>query len=391
MNFTLTKDKVRIVFFIGTLQTGGKERRLLELLKYLKNQNMYDILLVMTKEDIYYPEFHSLGIPYKIIGQPKYSIFSSFYKVCQAFKPHLIHTWGRMQTFYAVPTAILQRLPIVNNQITSAPPNFNHWSLPGLVDRLNFYCSHVILSNSAAGVCSFRPPLSKSKVIYNGVDMSRFENLPEVYHVKQKYGISTPYTVVMCASFSPNKDYGLFYRIAEYITCKRNDITFIGVGKSHDDLNFNRYQELIMQNPLIKFPGGINDVEALVNACDIGVLFSPNGEGISNAIIEYMALSKPVIASAAGGTRELVHHTENGFLVENMPDIDIAHLILDLIDHPEKRNRMGARSKEIIRQNFSIDRMGKSFEQVYSEVLEHTCSFGTQTAKTDSKIAVKQV
>ncbi|WP_266205204.1 glycosyltransferase [Pontibacter kalidii] len=388
MNDTSTQVRIRILFFIGNLQTGGKERRLLELLRYLKNQNMYNMLLVMTKEDIFYPEFHSLNIPYRVIGQPKFSIVTNFYKVCREFKPHLIHTWGRMQTFYSLPSAILQKLPIVNNQITSAPPNFNQWSLPGLVDKLNFHFSHVILSNSAAGICSFKPPLSKSQVIYNGVDMNRFEKLPEAYQVKQKYGISTPYTVIMCASFSPNKDYDLFYRVADYITQIRDDITFIGVGESHDDLSFSRYQEIIKQKPLIKLPGRINDVEALVNACDIGVLFSPNGEGISNAIIEYMALSKPVIASAAGGTKELVDHTVNGFLVENMPDVEIAGMILELIDNHEKRKRMGSRSREIILQNFSINRMGKSFEQVYSEVLESTYTFSAVAAKTESKTIV---
>lgn len=388
MEFPFNKNRIRVLFFIGNLQTGGKERRLLELFNYLKSQGRYEMLLLMTKEDIFYPEFHNLGIPYKVIGQPRHTVFSSFFKVCQQFKPHVIHTWGRMQTLYSLPAALLQSIPIINNQITSAPPNFNLWSWEGLVDKLNFYFSHAILSNSAAGIDSFRPPLHKSQVIYNGVSLSRFENLPDALLVKQKYNITTPYTVVMSASFSPNKDYGLFYRIADYITQLRDDITFIGVGQSHDDLNFNRYRQMIRNKPLIKLPGRIDDVEALVNASDIGVLFSPNGEGISNSIIEYMALSKPVIANDTGGNKELVRHNENGYLVKDLPHTDIAQIILDLIDNPDKRKKLGERSREIIVDHFSISKMGESFERIYGEVLGHALSFQNATSKLESNTIV---
>ncbi|PTX14987.1 glycosyltransferase involved in cell wall biosynthesis [Pontibacter mucosus] len=388
MEFPFIKNRIRVLFFIGNLQTGGKERRLLELLTYLKRQDKYEMLLIMTKEDIFYPEFHHLGIPYKVIGQPRYTVFSSFLKECQQFKPHVIHTWGRMQTLYSLPAALWQRIPIINNQITSAPPYFNLWSWEGLVDKLNFCFSDFILSNSAAGIESFRPPLHKSQVIYNGVSMSRFENLPDALLVKQKYNITTPYTVVMSASFSPNKDYGLFYRIADHITRQRDDITFIGVGQSHDDLNFSRYQEMIKNKPLIKLPGRIDDVEALVNASDIGVLFSPNGEGISNSIIEYMALSKPVIANDTGGNKELVRHNENGYLVKDLPHTDIAQIIMDLIDNPAKRKKLGARSREIIVDNFSISKMGESFERIYSEVLGGAPSYQNVTPKLESNTIV---
>jgi glycosyltransferase involved in cell wall biosynthesis len=364
-------NRIKILFFIGNLETGGKERRLLELMTYLKRQDCYDLLIVMTKEVIHFPDFHSLNIPYRVVGKAKHIVFHSFYKICLDYNPDIVHTWGRMQTFYSLPAVVKLKIPLVNSQITSAPPKLNRWSVTSFIDRINFRFSTTILSNSKAGVCSFNPPLKKTKVIYNGINMNRFTSLPNAESVKAKYSINTPYTVVMSASFSANKNYGLFYRIAEKITSTRKDITFIGVGQSHDDVKFNSFLELIRKNPLIILPGRIDDVEALVNASDIGILFSTNGEGISNSIMEYMALSKPVIANEAGGTKELVRHNENGYLIDKQSDDDIVAMILELIDNSKKRENFGKRSKSIINKHFSLDKMGKSFEQIYRQTLTY--------------------
>jgi glycosyltransferase involved in cell wall biosynthesis len=278
-----------------------------------------------------------------------------------------------MQTFYALPAVIGQRIPLVNSQITAAPPKLNKWSMLNLIDRINFHFSKVILSNSKAGIESYKPPKRKIKVIYNGINMARFENLPDINHVKSKYGICTPYAVVMVASFTYNKDYSLFFSIAEKVTKVRDDITFIGVGGyDKDDAEYRRFLKLSCGNKRIFFPGKISDVEALVNVCNIGILFSNklvHGEGISNSIMEYMSLAKPVLANDAGGTKEIVHHNKNGYLIVNQNEEEIIALIIGLINDQEKCKSFGKVGKRIIEESFSLGRMGKAFEQVYEEVL----------------------
>jgi glycosyltransferase involved in cell wall biosynthesis len=173
-----------------------------------------------------------------------------------------------MQSFYTLPTIIWQNIPIINSQITGAPVKLNKWSVLNFIDRLNFHFSKVILSNSKAGIESYNPPVNKTKAIHNGINLNRFRNLPSVEKVKAKYGIVTPYTVVMVAAFTCSKDYGLFYRVADKVTRLRDDISFIGVGGCREDESeYRRLLELSSQNSKILFPGFIKDVEALVNAC----------------------------------------------------------------------------------------------------------------------------
>lgn len=371
-------NKIRILFFIGKLGAGGKERRLIELLTYLKEKGGYELMLVLTKNIIHYPYFFKLGIPYKIIEKNRagngVTVFFKFYQLCKQFVPHLIHTWGGMQTFYSLPSVIGQKIPLINSQISSAPPKLKRWSVSQLINRINFRFSKVILSNSQAGVDAFKPPVKKIKVIYNGMNMVRFASLPDAEKIKSRYGITTPYAVVMVANFTPNKDYNLFYKIAERVIEIREDITFVGVGgyspdDAPDDTEYRRILNLSAGNPKIIFTGKINDVEAVVNACDIGVLFSPNGEGISNAILEYMALGKPVIANAAGGTKEIVHHKKNGYLIQSETEEEIAALITGLITDQEKIGSFGKESKRIIAETFTLNKMGREFERVYKEVM----------------------
>lgn len=370
-------QKTRIVFFIGGLGAGGKERRFLELLTYLKKKDDYEILVLFTRDEFHFPEFYKLNIPYKILNKSwKGFDLSRFFRVCQIcrqFKPHIIHSWGRMQTFYSLPAATLQNIPIINSQITSAPPKTSGWSVTKLIDRINFYISTVILSNSNAGVEAYSPPKSKVKVIYNGVNWTRFADLPDVEQVKQKYKISTPYTVVMAASFTPNKDFDLFFKVADIVTRRRNDITFIGVGGYHDDdTEFLRLMDLSRDNERIIFPGRVDDVEAIMKASDVGVLFtnkSVHGEGLSNSVLEYMTLAKPVIANDAGGTKEIVRHNENGYLLTGQSEEDIADLIISLIDNPQKAQALGKKGQQIIQEEFSIHKMGEAFEQIYQSSL----------------------
>lgn len=371
-------NKPRILFFIGNLASGGKERRMIELLTYLKSKGNYEMMVVLTTHEIHYAQFYNLNIPV-ICMEKKWAkndpfLFFNFYQIARKFKPHIIHTWGRKQTFYTLPTVLLLGIPLINGQITAAPPRKNINWMDALLDVINFRLSKVILSNSKAGIEVFGPPRYKSRVIYNGINLKRFENLPSVEKIKEKYRIYTPYTVVMVASFSPNKDYDLFYEVAKMVTKNRKDITFIGVGGVGFESNtFERLSRDSSDNPQIIFIDGIEEVEALVNACDIGVLFSNikvHGEGISNAIMEYMSLSKPVVANDAGGTKEIVCHSINGYLLETQTVDEIHQMIIELIDHKEKRYLFGMEGRKKIEREFSLESMGEAFIEIYQNALE---------------------
>lgn len=369
------KDKrTTILFFIGSLTSGGKERRLLELLTYLGGEGTYHLVLVTKKTEILFDNFERLKIEWVQMEDGRISLktFKEFYRISRKYKPTIIHTWGSNLNLIALPYRILnKKVSLINSQITSAPPKLSFSER--LIARFNFWFSDKILSNSFAGLRAYNPPAAKSQVIYNGLNFNRFSNLRDKEEVRKEYGLDRKFTIIMVASYSTNKDYLRFFRVGLELAKLRNDFAFLGVGffKGGEDI-FEACERMTAGFDNLRPVPGRSHIESLVNICDIGVLFSNkavHGEGISNSLIEYMALGKPVIANDAGGTREIVVNGENGYLVDQESDADIARMIDQLLDDREKLNEMGRKSKERIYRDFSLDRMGREFADVYRKAI----------------------
>ena len=359
---------MKILYFIGTLRSGGKERRLIELMAGLKNNSDFEILLVLAFDQIDYEYFYNLGIEYISIDKtPNCKSLRPFFRlnsIVKKFKPDIIHSWGNMQSFYMAPIAFLNKIPLINSQITDAPPMIKKFSFQNFVNKFNFALSNIILANSYAGLKAygvFNNP--KSKVIHNGFDMNRIANLEIPQSVKEKIGINTQYIVGMVASFSDKKDYATYIKAACLILEKRKDITFICVGAGDD----TPYKKMVPNDVkvFIKFLGRQENVESIMNICDIGVL-STYTEGISNSIMEFMALGKPVIATDGGGTKELLNDNETGYLVSQQTPKEIYNKVQYLLSKSKLRINMGQLAKERIKIEFSIDNMINKFIKLYN-------------------------
>ncbi|MFW9949789.1 MAG: glycosyltransferase [Candidatus Thorarchaeota archaeon] len=365
---------MKILFFIETLRSGGKERRLLELIKFLLHFPQYEILLVLTDNVIHYNYVYDFGIDLRIINRKRIKkdplVFIKFYKLCTEFNPDIIHTWGSMLAFYSIPAIILKNIPHVNSHITNVPNDLRKFGFQNTITKLGFSFSRIILSNSNAGLVKYGVSGEKCKVIYNGVDLKRFTNFETKEITKARFDIRTPYTIIMAASYTPNKNYSKFIDLAEFFSNKRDDITFLGLGdKEINVAEFERIRERAIKLNNVRLYGKIIDVESVINACDIGVLFAFS-EGLSNSIIEYMACGKPVIADDSGGTKEILVNKELGFLITNETTEEIACIINDLLDNEAKRDTIGENAKHHIEKYFSIERIGNAFRELYLDIIQ---------------------
>src|SRR5262249_23491958 len=165
----------------------------------------------------------------------------------------------------------------------------------------------------------------------------------------------------MVAEFNRFKDYTTFIRAAYQISRRRKDIVFVAVG---DGETLEASKKIATGAEVIKFLGKRKDIIHLAAIFDIGVL-STFTEGLSNSIMEYMALRKPVVATDGGGTRELVVDGETGFLVPPQNPDALATKIEYLLDHPDIARRMGEAGETRLRGAFSLTRMVEVTIQLY--------------------------
>ena len=353
---------MKILFFIDGLIAGGKERRLLELMKGIKTGFDVEFELVVMNRDIHYRQVFDLGIKiHYLIRKTKKdaSVFYKFYKICKSFKPDIIHCWDSMTAVYSIPASKLLKIKLINGMVVDAPERFNFSDKYWLRTKFAFLFSDIIIGNSKAGLKAYHAPLKRSVYIYNGFDFKRVKNIEAPEIVKSKFNIKSSIVVLMVGAFGDRKDYDSFIEAAKIICDEKNDIEFIAVG---DGKNFERISEKIGQNMngRIKLLGRQSDVESIINISDICVLTTNvkiHGEGISNSILEYMAMGKPVIASCGGGTNEIVEDSVTGFLINPLSPRELAEKIETLIDNPELRTKLGRAGMEKIKSTFSIDLM----------------------------------
>lgn len=106
--------------------------------------------------------------------------------------------------------------------------------------------------------------------------------------------------------------------------------------------------------------------------CDLAdaalFVYITHSEGLGSAVLLAMSAGVPVVASNVGGLREIVHHGENGLLVENSVPA-IADAIRNLLDHPDFAQRLGCAGRRTIEANFTADRMVRRTMDVYGRVL----------------------
>lgn len=363
---------MRILFFLESLHGGGKERRSVELIRYLKQQpDDYEIELVLTEKEIYYEDILKTNVRIRVLQRKgfKYdpAIFFKFYSICRKFRPDIIHAWGKMTTFYAIPAKTLCRVPLISSLIADASRSYRDFSPYHFLLRTNVHFSDVILSNSRAGLRAYGISERKARVIYNGADLLRFDNSFDRQSVRNEINVSTEYLIVMVASFSAFKDYDLFLDIAKEVGSIRKDVSFAAVG---DGPEMKRILKRVKDEKIsnVVLTGRRTDVERIVAAADIGILCTW-AEGISNSILEYMALGKPVIATdLVGGSRELIEDGITGYLT-NRDMLTVTALINKLLNNRDLRIKMGQRGKERIERKFSIKRMGGEFQALYEDVL----------------------
>lgn len=360
---------MRILHYIDSLRLGGKERQSVELLKGLSQRKGVELLLVcMGQEDFYKREIDALRIPSRfLIRRVRWDpcIFLRFFRTVTDFRPDIIHTTCWMTSSYALPVSKLFRIRLINGSIRNA---FSTGGIKWKLEKLLVACSDFRVANSEAGLSSRSFSLSSERnvVIHNGFDLSRLQRLNNPKETKSLLGINGKQVVGMVAEFSDYKDYKSYMLAAQKVLSMRNDVIFVAVGHGK---NLKSCKQMVAgHNDRLLFLGARKDVEQIVSTFDVGVL-STFTEGISNSIMEYMALGKPVVATNGGGTEEIVLEGVTGFLVAQTNPKDLAAKIEYFLDNPEVAKKMGEAGKKRIEEAFSLDLMVENTLRLYKMAL----------------------
>jgi glycosyltransferase involved in cell wall biosynthesis len=357
---------LRVLLCIDSLGVGGKERQAVELIKGLSETDEVECCVVcFSNEDFY--QHCSLAVDINFIVRRvrwDFQVFRRLRRLVMGYRPDVIHSNGLVSSFYSLPLARLAGIPFINGSIRNAFARHGcRWTL----ERYLLKWSDYRLANSRAGLRSrmFSEEDPRNVVIYNGFDFARVKdvNTVSVGPTLDKQTV----IIGMVAEFNPYKDYLTYLEAARLLGGSRHDLLFLCVGGGE---MLKRCQTAAAGLRNVQFLGERKNVEEIVETFDIGVLCT-FVEGLSNSIMEYMALGKPVVATDGGGTRELVVDGETGMLVPASDPAALASAIEHLVEHPDLRQRMGTAGQVKIRTQLSLDRMIEQTVALYQQAVTH--------------------
>lgn len=371
------KHKVFIV--IDHLGEGGTQRQIIEYLKQA-DKAVFDFMVVNL--DAAYntvgEEIRGLGVS---VVQVKHSGFLNFrtlsdlVRLFRKEKPSIVYTYLFTSDCYGRLAAKLAGVPV----ILCAQRAVDKWKKPHhiLADWLMTLFTDKVTIN-AEGIREFLVkkehfPARKIVTIYNGIDLRRFEGGrgwgEGREKLKKELSIKPGALVVgMVGRFDSQKDYATFFAVAEKILPRHENVVFVAVGAGPLLEHFRKSIGASKFKDNLVLAGLRRDVPDIIHVMDICVLAS-HYEGCPNVILEYMACSKPVVASDVGGCKELVTEGQTGYIVSESDPVELAKRIETLLSEPELREKMGLEGRRVVEECFTSEIMARKTEALFLELL----------------------
>lgn len=211
---------------------------------------------------------------------------------------------------------------------------------------------------------------SRIEVIHNGVDETRF--FPDAAarsRMRAELGIADGEFCIGCVgNLLPVKDHLTVLRAvfgsADALRHARVVIAGEGPERPRLEAFLDQYPQWKTRVSLL---GTADRIPELLNAMDVYVLSSLS-EGISNSLLEAMSAGIPVIATATGGTPEVVTDGESGLLFQAGDDGKLAEWLLLLEASPAKRAQLAQNAIRRVRQEFSIHSMVRNYASLYESL-----------------------
>lgn len=175
--------------------------------------------------------------------------------------------------------------------------------------------------------------------------------------------------VGMVGRMVPVKNFGLFLRAAKRVTDSGIKAKFVLVGDGPLRSELQKEVADLKLEEHVVFTGFREDVLQVVSTLDVFVLCS-NSETFPLALIEAMALKKPVIATDVGGIPEIIDHMVNGWLCPSGDEVSLANSITHLLTHEEKARELGNRAYQKVVTNFALTGMTDKLLDVYNRLMQ---------------------
>ena len=374
--------KINVLHLVSSFHQGGSEAQAIRLAARLSRTGRYNIILATLRNE---GRLRSMAAELGFVDPPVFPV-TSFYgpgflleiahfrNFVRSKHIDIVHCHDFYTNVFGIAASRSSgiRTTIASKRETSG----TRTAAQSFVEKHLFRWAKSIVANSRAvsrflitqGVTE-----SKIDIIYNGVDISRFEtDLPDRNKIMCELHLpqypEARFVTLVANLHLEVKNQPMLLRAAAQVVARHPNTHFIfaGEGKLRNVLERQAHELNISDN--VHFIGHSSRVPDLLRVSFAGVLTS-NAEGFSNAILEYMAAGLPVVATDVGGAREAIVDGDSGFIVPVNDSDGLADRLNWLLDNVAAAKEMGAKGKDIVRTKFSTDDQVNAISEVYTRLI----------------------
>lgn len=373
------KQPVKIVYIADVLDTAqaGTENQLIKMLNGLSSRG-FDITLVCLRNHPWLEKnAASLQCDVRIFDIQRFKSPKTYYNILKltrflrSRRPEIVHTFFPVANVIGVLAAWMAGV----RNIISSRRDYGEWMIGHylLATRLANRFATKIIANShpvkQLTVSAEKVAEEKVTVIFNGIDLTAFTDIIPDNNLKQRLGIPLQNKVVgKVANFRPMKHHHTFIKAASVILQGRDDVDFLLVGTdaggSHLRSELEELARALKIADRVHFTGQQTQVVPYLSIMDIGVNCS-EGEGLSNAIMEYMAAGIPCVASSSGGNPDLVQELRTGRLFQLDDHDELAKIIIGMLADAKQLQQYAANAHKLIQEEMSLDSMLSKYDSFY--------------------------
>jgi len=376
--------KIKLLHIITGLSTGGAEMMLYKLISKM-DRNYFDICIVsLTGIGPVGEKIKKLNISVVAIGMKKgwkgffgFSEFFRLLRIVKNYKPDAIQTWMYHSDLIGGLVGKLLKVPVIwNIRQSNLNPKYNKkttiWTVKICAKFSKVLPKKIICCSYASKDVHSKLGYDENKmvVIPNGFDLNAF--LPDRRggeKVRRELGLNDKTIVIgFAARFDPQKDHKNFFEAAKILHKVYPNVRFLlcGDGISWDNKKLREWIEKSGIKKATHLLGRRDDMKNIYNSIDIFCCSSSYGEGFPNVIGEAMACEIPCVVTDVGDSAIIVRDT--GFVIPPKNPEALAEAMIKMIEIGEgKRRELGKKARDRIKENYSIEKIVKNYEQLYKK------------------------
>ena len=364
------KHRSKVLIVTDEMEVGGSQRQITNLLTAIDQSKIEPVLLYFREPSFLVDQIEASGIRVEYMpkdGKIDLDFLLSLIRFLRSERFDVIHAYSfTAELWIALARLVTSRAPLISS-IRGKYDEYSwwQWRIKAWVTRQ----SAMVISNSKMAAIFAYERMGMAgdsfETAYNGVRAAE-DSVPlpgDLAELRARY----PWILTFVGRLGSEKNVPCLLRAAQ--TLEQDDADPIGIWLVGDGGERPKLEAMAADLGLkhVHFLGERHDVDAILRHSDATVLPS-FWEGLSNALLEAMAAGKPVIASAVGGSPEIVHHEANGLLFPSDDDRALAEAIRRLAEDQPFSAALGARGKAMIAERFSVAAMVSQHEGYYAEL-----------------------